>query len=169
MYVLKKLSPKAIPAALQKAERYRLLNEPYEAESICLDILAADPNQQEALIMLLLARTDLFGVEIEPSFSKAMDVLSRLSDRHCRAYYSGIIYERRAKAHMVRGGPGSGNVAHGWFIKAMDAYDTAMATCSPGNQDALLRWNTCARMLNDHPDIEPGDTMDEIGVTDGWD
>jgi hypothetical protein len=169
MYTLKKLSRKAIPAALQKAERYRLLNDPFEAESICLDILEADPNQQEALIMLLLARTDLFGMAIEPAFSKAREVLSHLNDRHCRAYYGGIIYERRAKAHLARGGPGSGRVAHGWFVKAMDAYEQAMTTCAPGNQDALLRWNTCARILNENPDVEKGDETSEVQMTDSWD
>ena len=57
MSELKKLSKEAIPAALEKAERYRLLNEPGEAESICLDILAIDPENQRAIIMLLLALT----------------------------------------------------------------------------------------------------------------
>jgi len=50
MAELKRLHKDAIPAALEKAERYRLLNEPGEAESICLDILAVDPDNQRALI-----------------------------------------------------------------------------------------------------------------------
>ena len=57
---LKQLHKDAIPAALEKAERYRLLNEPGEAESICLDILAVDPDNQRAIITLLLAFTDRF-------------------------------------------------------------------------------------------------------------
>ena len=59
MSELKTLSTEAVPAALEKAEHYRLLNEPEEAESICQDVLAADPANQRALIVLLLARTDL--------------------------------------------------------------------------------------------------------------
>ena len=51
---MKKLSRDAIPAALDKARQYRLLNEPAEAESICLDILQADPENQQAIITLLL-------------------------------------------------------------------------------------------------------------------
>ena len=43
MFELKPLSQKPLPAALAKAERYRLLNEPSEAESICQDILAVEP------------------------------------------------------------------------------------------------------------------------------
>src|SRR5207248_11695595 len=58
MSELKSLSKEAIPAALEKAERYRLLNEPGEAESICLDILKADPENQQAIITLLLALTE---------------------------------------------------------------------------------------------------------------
>ena len=49
---------------LEKALRYRLLNEPLEAESICLDVLQAEPANQEALVTLVLARTDLFDERI---------------------------------------------------------------------------------------------------------
>ena len=38
-----------MPAALEKALRYRLLNEPVEAESICRDVLEVDPDNQAAL------------------------------------------------------------------------------------------------------------------------
>ena len=37
---LKPLHKDAIKGALAKAERYRLLNEPAEAESICLDAVS---------------------------------------------------------------------------------------------------------------------------------
>ena len=42
MFELKPLSREAIPAALEKAMRYRLLNEPGAAESICHDVLRTD-------------------------------------------------------------------------------------------------------------------------------
>ncbi len=168
MYPLKKLSPQGIPSALLKAERYRLLNEPYEAESICLDILDADPHHQEALVMLILALTDRFGEDLGAAFTKARETLERLDDRHCRAYYGGIIFERRAKAHLARGGPGAGRLAHGWFIKALAAFEEAMTVCAPGNQDAVLRWNTCARFLNDHPEVRPAQEDDTIPMDD-WD
>ena len=45
-FTLKPISPEAIPEALQKAERYRLLNEPAQAESLCQDVLAVEPNNQ---------------------------------------------------------------------------------------------------------------------------
>lgn len=169
MYELKTLSKEAVPSALQKAERYRLLNEPNEAESICLDILQVDPHNQEALVTLLLALTDKFQQSISPAFSKAQEIVAQLGDQHCRAYYGGIIFERRAKAHLHNGGPGAGHVAHDWFLKAMQAYKEALAGCSPGNQDAVLRWNSCARILNENPEVSPGLDTDEVHVMDSWD
>ena len=155
MFVLKTLSKEAIPAALEKAERYRLLGEPLEAESICRDILEVDPDNQKALIMLFLSLTDSFKHELNPTFAQAQEVLVRLSDRYCSAYYGGVLCERRAKVHLERGGPGSGRMAYEWFRKAMDHYETALNSCSPGNQDAILRWNTCARILMQNPDVAP--------------
>ncbi|RJQ65369.1 MAG: hypothetical protein C4519_28515 [Desulfobacteraceae bacterium] len=160
MIELKTLSRESIPSALEKAHRYRLLNEPHEAESICLDILEVAPGHQEALITLLLALTDNFSNELSPSYQRALEVAKLLSNLHCKAYYTGIIYERRAKAHLRQGGPGSGNVAHAWFTKALEAFDQAMQTCGPDNQDAVLRWNSCARIINTHPGVKPNDAPD---------
>src|SRR4051794_12125087 len=95
---LKPLSKQAIPAALEKAERYRLLNEPAEAESICLDVLSAEPDNQEALIMLLLAVTDRFGKGYGVSDTQAKELLARVRGDYERAYYAEILAERKAKA-----------------------------------------------------------------------
>ena len=94
---LKSLSKEAIPAALEKARQYRLLNEPVEAESICLDVLEADPDNQQALIIMMLALTDQFESELNPAFGNARELLNRVCDGYCKSYYSGIIFERRAK------------------------------------------------------------------------
>jgi hypothetical protein len=37
----------------------------------------------------------------------------------------------------------------------MDHYEKAMKFASPGNDDAILRWNTCARVIMQNPDIRP--------------
>src|SRR5437868_12118834 len=95
---LKSLHTDAIPAALEKALRYRLLNEPLEAESICLDILHVDPENQETIVTLLLARTDLFTEEYTTAYERAKAVLPRLATDYDRAYYEGMIHERWAKA-----------------------------------------------------------------------
>ena len=55
MFELKTLSSEAVDRSIEKAERYRLLNEPEEAESICLDVLAIAPDNRHALVTLLLA------------------------------------------------------------------------------------------------------------------
>src|SRR3954454_22100609 len=102
---LKPLSREGVPAALEKALRYRLLNEPGEAESICLDVLAVDPDNQQALVTLLLAVTDRFEKTYAIGVTEAQEILPRLRDPYERAYYSGIIAERRAKAILHRDGP----------------------------------------------------------------
>lgn len=170
MFDLKKLEPEAIPAALEKAQRYRLLNEPEDAESICRDILNTDPNHQEALITLLLSLTDKFSHSgLNPSFQQASELLGRLDSATCKAYYLGIIHERRAKFHLRQGGPGAGTAAHGCFIRAMQAYEEALTSCDPKNQDAVLRWNSCARILNTNPDVKPDDSIGADLLLDPYD
>ena len=155
MIELKTLKPEAISFALEKAKRYRLLNEPDDAESICLDILATEPDNQEALITLLLALTDKFSHSgINPSFNQAKEIVVRLDTSYCKSYYMGIIYERRAKFHLKQGGPGAGVSAYDWFVKAMEMFLEALSSCDPKNQDAILRWNSCARIMNTHPEIQ---------------
>ncbi len=168
MFRLKTLLKEAIPAALEKAERYRLLSEPFEAASICQDVLAVDPDNQQALVTLLLAHTDKFKASLFPAFKDAEEIAGRLDDRHCNAYYLGIVYERRAKFHMDQAGPGSGELAHDWFMKAMTQYERAMNLCSPGNPDAALRWNTCARILNDNPHVRPRENDRAVEVSDAY-
>jgi hypothetical protein len=147
---LKPISPEAVPAALEKAQRYRLLNEPEEAESICLDVLAVEPANQTALVMLLLALTDQFRTDHGNCVREALEVLPRLAGEYERHYYAGIIWERRANARLAQGGPGSGAVAFEWLRKAMECYERAEALRPAGNDDALLRWNTCVRLAQRH-------------------
>lgn len=155
MFELKPISKKSIPGVLEKAERYRLLNEPLEAESICLDVLEIDDDNQEALVTLLLALTDQFGRKLTEKFRQAREILPKLEDDYTRAYYDGIICERRAKVSLQQGGPGSGNLAYDWFRQAMDRYEEAAEHKPKGNEDATLRWNTCARILNRNPHVIP--------------
>jgi len=162
MSELKRLSKDAIPGALEKAERYRLLNEPAEAESICLDVLAAEPENQQALVMLLLAVTDRFSKSYGVSDTQAKQILTRIRGEYEHAYYSGILAERRAKAQLARGAPGYGHQAYEGFRQAMEWFEKAEALRPAGNDDAVLRWNTCARMMarnqlapQEHEQVEP--------------
>jgi hypothetical protein len=150
MFELKILSPEAVPRALAKAERYRLLNEPSEAESICLDALEAGPTNQEAITILLLAITDQFDADTT-RVNEAWKTVDRLTNEYERAYYSGIVHERRAKASLKRANPRSGPRAYEWLREAMACYERAETLRSPNNDDALLRWNACARLImSDH-------------------
>lgn len=155
MIPLKKLEPAAVSAALEKAKQYRLLGEPEEAESICKDILEAVPSQEEAMIILFLALTDKFAHgQLNPAFNQAQEILESLHSSHCKPYYRGILLERRAKHHLKKGGPGSGPLTYEWLIKAMNAYNEAMESCSEDGQKAILRWNSCARVINTNPEVQ---------------
>ena len=147
MSELKSLSKEAVPAALEKAMRYRLLNEPAEAESICLDVLKTDPENQEAIITLLLALTDRLAKGYGVSDTQVKELLARIRSEYERAYYAGIFAERRAKTKLIQHTPDCRFQAYDLFREAMSWFETAEAIRSPGNDDALLRWNTCARII----------------------
>src|SRR6266853_4513930 len=137
MSELKRLHKNAIPAALEKAERYRLLNEPAEAESICLDILHVDPQNQQAIITLLLALTDRFTKGYGVSDTQIKELLGRIRDEYERAYYSGIFAERRAKAKLAQHTPGCRFQAYDLFREAMDWFEKAEAIRPTGNDDTF--------------------------------
>lgn len=145
---LKSLSKDAVPRALEKAERYRLLNEPAGAVSICLDILAVDPDNQGALVTLLLAMTDEFAHGYKLEDDRPEDIVARLEGEYERAYYTGIVAERRAEAALDQNAPAAAHIAHDLLSAAMRHYEQAERLRPSGNDDALLRWNTCARLLN---------------------
>jgi hypothetical protein len=153
MFKLKPIEKSSIPRAIEKAERYRLLNEPVEAESICRDVLDVDPANQKALVVLLLAITDQF--ETGCPVNEAQSILPRLQHEYNKAYYGGIICERRAKALLQLGAVGSAFVAYDWFMQAIRLYEKAESMRPPENDDAILRWNTCVRILERNPELKP--------------
>ena len=150
MFQLKPISKEGIPEALEKAERYRLLNEPLLAESICLDILEADPENQQAIVTLLLARTDQFTTSSHSDVHSARSLLQHFPDGYERHYYAGIICERQGKAILNKATPGIEFTAYEWLTEAMELFEKAEAIRPAGNDDAILRWNTCARLIMRH-------------------
>lgn len=154
MFQIKPISKESIPTALEKAERYRLLNEPILAQSICLDILDADPQNTKAIVTMLLAITDQFGKSSLVDIKQAKQLLSRLPDEYEREYYSGLICERQGKSKLDKHMPDGGSIAYEWLRDAMDHYEKAEALRPPGKDDAVLRWNTCARLIMRH-NLEP--------------
>lgn len=155
MFQLKRLSPESLPAALQKAERYRLLNQPWAGESICHDILEVEPSNQQALILLLLCITDQIGQGLAAGVTHAREVLPRITSEYQRTYYAGIICERRAEAQLDQGGIGSETAVYPWIREAMEWYEKAEKIRPAGNDESLLRWNTCARLLMQNPRLAP--------------
>lgn len=157
MFDLKPLSPGGVEAALKKAVRYRLLNEPFLAESICRDVLEVDPDNQNALITLILALADQFASEGGGNVADARVLIQHLDGEYEREYYAGIICERRGHAFLHRRRPGSGPVTYDWYRQAMEHYNRAQKLAPPGNDDAVLRWNTCARVISYHPELKPSE------------
>ncbi len=147
MFELKNLSKEAVPAALERAKHYRLLNEPGAAESICLDILEVEADNQEALITLVLAMSDRFGRDYAVGDSRIQDYLSQIRGEYERAYYTGIVYERRAKATLRKGAVGSESTAYELLRQAMNWFEKAELIRPSGNDDVILRWNGCARVI----------------------
>lgn len=162
-FELRSISKEGIPEALAKVERYRLLNEPAFAESICLDILAIEPDNQQALISLLLARTDQF--HSNANARAAQEVLARIQGDYERAYYSGIIWERLATDRIRQGDPGAMAAACHSLREAMSCYETAISLAPRANDDAILRWNTCARVIMQTPAMQ---LLPDDGPTDAW-
>jgi hypothetical protein len=147
MFELKTLSKDAIPQALKRIERYRLLNEPQVAVSICKDILQVEPNNQEALIGMILAITDQFEMSSGAKINQALELIPRLNNEYDRDYYTGIIDEREAKARLNRRYPGVKHDAYDLLCDAMNWFERANELHPTCDEDALLRWNTCARIV----------------------
>jgi hypothetical protein len=155
MFELKPISRDTIPRAIQKAERYRLLNQSWAAESICLDILEIEPDNQHVLVMLVLALTDVHSGVAASGVLRAKEYLARIRDEYQRAYYTGMVAERRGQALLANEGMGSGGMAYDSLREAMESYEKAEAIRPPGNDDAILRWNTCARVLSGNSHLAP--------------
>ena len=151
-FKLKSISAEGIDAALAKAELYRFLNEPEEAESICQDVLAVEPGHQLALRTLGLALTDQFTGDPSDPYSASVDAFQQLTDAYERSYYTGLLYERRAKAQLKAGRPP--HTITVLLEQAMHAYGQAERMRPTGNDDAILRWNRCARLLHSKLDSE---------------
>lgn len=161
-FELKRLSDEAIDAALKRALHYRYLNQPHLAESICRDILAVQPEHEEARVTLIMSLCDQFATTDGIHFKDLFEMAGKLGGAYERAYYCGLICERRAQAALHKGGRAAGAIAYDWFRRAMEHYSEAEPIRPAGNDDTLLRWNTCARMLNTRRDVRPRE--EDVGV-----
>jgi len=150
MSKLKSITKEAIPQALEKAMHYRLLNDPWQAESICRDILRADPENQEAIYTLILAITDQFEGKFKKTLSQALDKVSDLTDNYQEEYCRGLIFERQARAALKRHTPRAVYIAYDHLMRAMNHYENAEKIRPDTNEESILRWNACARYIREH-------------------
>ena len=159
-FPLKQISPDGIPHAMEKAERYRLLNDPAQAESICHDVLAVDAGHQDALRCLVLSLTDQFSASgAAHAAREARAHIAKLADDYERAYYTGLVHERETRAFLHRKNAVR-SAAYDGLRHAMEWYERAEAI-RPGDVDAILRWNSCVRAIErerlepaaDHPEL----------------
>ncbi len=160
---LKTISKSGVREALAKVQHYRYLNQADEAESICRDILAVDAENQMALRQLGLALTDQFSGAISDRYKEAESCFEKLTSPYERSYYLGILYERRANAQLR-----AGHMAHSLlmsFENAMRCFEEAEKVRPQGNDDALLRWNRCLRLLQTLPEFSGGES-DSFEISD---
>ena len=150
IFTLKPLSKDSVDAALRKAEHYRLLNQPRLAESICLDVLDIDPENQKAAIVLLLSLTDLFTQSSARASKRALELANGLKDEYAKIYYTGIIHERQGAAALNSSSQSSDFDAYEWYREAMEFFEKANEINKGENNDPILRWNTCARIIMDY-------------------
>jgi tetratricopeptide (TPR) repeat protein len=149
---LKKITQSGVAEAISKVELYRYLNEPEEAESICRDILAVEPDNQFALRLLGLTLTDQFTGSNADRYAEALKIFGSLTDRYEHSYYTGLAHERRAKAQLR-----TGQLPHTLvvlFEEAMRCFEEAEKIRPPDNDDTILRWNRCVRLLQSLRGIE---------------
>jgi len=154
MFDLKPLSGDNISSALEQAHHYRLMGEPREAESACDDILTIDPRNQSALRTKLMAITDRFAEDVGDEVDEAKAVLTLIEGEYERAFCAGVICEKRGKVLFAQQ-PEAGPAVYDWLFKAMRWYERAEREAADGDDEPRLRWNTCARMINNHRTIRP--------------
>jgi hypothetical protein len=165
-YKVKRISAAGIAEAIAKAELYRSLNEPEEAESICRDILTIEPEHQLVLRLLGLALTDQFTGLGSDRYRETEEIFRQLKDPYERLYYTGILQERRAKAQLNAGQPPRSLLA--LFNQALHSFAEAEDIRPAGNDDAILRWNRCVRLLQ-NPDYEWDELEQEFVPFDAQD
>lgn len=152
---LQAIGRESISRALEKAERYRLLNEPFFAESICLDVLSLEPDHPRALVLYVLSLSDQLRTRAEDVLARARAAVARLQTPYERHYYAGILLERRGVAFLESNGMGSREAAWQSIVDAIAVYEEAKRIRPAGDDDAILRLNTCVRLIEAHQLVAP--------------
>ncbi|SMN10738.1 hypothetical protein SPBRAN_913 [uncultured Candidatus Thioglobus sp.] len=150
----------SIDTVLDKARQYRSLLEPELAISICLDVFAVDENNQAALVIYILAMTDLHThTNVKVPTKNITDSIAKLKSEFERTYYTGITLERKARALMKNAM--SRSFAYNLFVEATKLYDAAQQLAPKHCDDSILRYNACVRTIaSEH--LSPRQDMDDV-------
>jgi len=153
---LKRLAEKNLAAAVTLAKHYRDLNQPEEAESICRDVLAVAPDDADAWRTLGLALTDRFPSAWMTLFDEACAAFQKLGSEYERVYYTGIAWERYAKAQLEAGR--DHNAIHA-FEEALARFEQAESIAPKDEPAPVLHYNRCVRALTTHPELVRASTV----------
>jgi hypothetical protein len=107
---------------------------------------------QTATRLLGSVLTDQFTGRETDAYSEAETLFKSLADPYQRLYRTGLLRERRAKAELRAGRPPH-RVAP-LLREALQLYEQAERIRPPGNDEAILRWNRCIRLIRSRPDLE---------------
>ena len=167
MFALKALSHEGVASALAKAEHYRLLKRTGRSGEHLPRYSRHRARNQQALICLVLAQSDQIARDSR-SFHSALATVQKLQGSTSVPITAGIVWERRAKALDAERGRGTHHSVYEWVVKALDCFAQAERLRPAGNDDAVLRWNTCVRFLtqSSKPRAEGrrGSRADRFGV-----
>lgn len=149
-YELKPLTARNLGTAIELAKHYRDLNQPDEAESICRDVIAVAPEDEDAWRTLGLALTDRFPSAWMTLFDEACAAFAKLRSEYERVYYTGIAWERYAKAQVAAGR--AQNAIHA-YEQALERFEAAERIGPKDEPNPVLRYNCCVRALTQHPEL----------------
>ena len=155
-----KIDKDSIEDVLERAKQYRSLLQPDMAISICMDIFAVDNNNQDALVIYILALTDqLSQSESKVHQKKITDSIKRLDSKFLQHYYSGIFFERQARSLLKHSM--SRSFAYEAFIEAIAEFEIAEKMAPEHCADPILRYNSCIRTIKKE-NLQPRQEFDEL-------
>src|ERR1700704_1456796 len=96
--------------------------KPISRDSICCDILEIAPDNQPALISLILSLTDQIHQD-GAAFANALAAAARLETGYDRFYYAGMAGERRAKALYYGKSHAPRHYAYEWIAEALRLFE----------------------------------------------
>ena len=150
----------SIEDVLERAKQYRSLLQPEVAISICLDIFAVDKDNQNALVIYILALTDqLVQSESKIHHKKITESIKKLDSEFLRHYYSGIFLERQARGLLINSM--SRSFAYEAFIEAIEEFEIAEKMAPKHCADPILRYNSCLRTIKKE-NLQPRQKFDEL-------